>query len=210
MKKALGRVIIALLFVWLIVSIYFYMQHNTTIWRHTINQQVDLGDVKIHIEEISVRNYQRNDRLILKNDFINGLAVKLPQQMILPFFTVVNFYSKPYVINKDYGVVGVKGQYISDHFRNDEQINNILENIFIAVVDDIGVHYKRSSTQSHQSGSDVIDFETGGDYFAFEKMDSALKVVIKDKREEKTTEISVLPNFTKESYNFFNKMPELF
>lgn len=203
LKKAWIKIIFVFLFVWLIVSIFFYTQHEIIIWNYQVNQQIELKDVKIDIEEIFVRNYRSNNKFY-NNSLIYDIASKLPHQLPLGFLKICYFYSKPYDINNNYGVVSIKGQIVSNGPINDER------NIEIEVIDDIGVHYSSFNWRSFEPDSNIVGFMTGGDFFPFEKLGSTLKISIKDKREDKTTEIIVNPTFTGHSYGFFDNKPKVF
>lgn len=203
LKKAWIKIIFVFLFVWLIVSIFFYTQHEIIIWNYQVNQQIELKDAKIDIEEILVRNYRSNNNFY-NNNLFYYIASKLPHQLPSCFLNICYFYSKPYDINDKYGVVSVKGRIISSGPMNDEP------NIKVDIIDDIGVHYSSTNWRRFEPNSNIVGFMTEGDFFPFEKLGSSLKISIKDKREDKTIEIIVSPTFTVHSYGFFDNKPKAF
>ncbi|QZY54384.1 hypothetical protein [Crassaminicella profunda] len=69
-KKNWVKVIFAVLIIWVIFVGYYYVQHRIMIWQYTINQEMDLKDVKVKIEEVILENnngrfYKYNNELLL-------------------------------------------------------------------------------------------------------------------------------------------------
>lgn len=205
LKKAWVKVLLLCLFSWLIVTVYFYYQHKIIIWHYPVDQQIELRDAKIYISEISVQNYRMNERYVI-NNLAKWIIPKLPNKMQGKLFSICYFYSKPYSFNEKYGVMSVEGQLISNSTIID--LSNI--EIEVKVVDEIGVHYARTSCWHHESESSTAEFKTAGDYYPFEKLGSTLKIFVRDNRDKNTVELTVNPTFTKQAYGFFDEKPRKF
>lgn len=200
LKKALFGIIIAFSLIWLVISIYFYYQHNVIVWHYPVNQQIELKDAKVHISEISVRNYRRDETYRINENLLWVIIQKLPHRIQGSFAKVCYFYSKPYIISEKFGVISVKG-YILNDFPTEEN------NIRIVVVDDIGFHYSRSGWL-RESENPIVEFETKGDYYPLEKLGSPLKILVRDNRDkDHPIEITVNPTFTRQSYGLFDRKP---
>lgn len=201
LKKALVKVILAFLLIWLVISVYFYYQHNVIVWHYPVNQQIELKDAKVDISEISVQNYRRNETYRYINENLFRVIQKLPHQIQGGIARVCYFYSKPYIISEKFGVMSVKGFILND-FPTEEN------NIRVVVVDDIGVHYSSSSGWIRESENPIVKFETEGDYYPLEKLGSPLKILVRDNRDkDHPIEITLNPTFTRQSYGFFDRKP---
>lgn len=207
-KRIWVKLLLAILIFWLLVSSYFYFQHNITVWTYPINKHYDINNIKVDITEIYVKNYETSQNLFEKRSALINLAFKLPNNLVTPFFKLNYFYSKPYKTSKKYGTIGLKGRLISDSFIDDQTIGKVTSNLEIEIVDDIDVHYSSSGGTRHEEGSKIVDFISEGRNFPLQKLNSKLKIHLKNKQENDSQQYSIEPKFIKMTYGFFNQKPK--
>ena len=210
MKRIWVKLLLVIFTFWLFVSSYFYFQHNITVWKYSINNHYEINNVKIDITEIYVKNYEENQNLLEKRSSLYDLIIKLPSNLVTPIFQLNYFYSKPFLISKKYGTIGLKGKFISDTFRDERSIEIFTSNLEIEIIDDIDVHYSNAGGTMHEDGSNIVDFKSEGSHFPLEKLNSKLKIYIKNKQQNNTQQYTIEPKFIKKVYGFFDGKPREF
>lgn len=211
-KRILIRLLLVILTCLLLVSTYFYFQHRITYWNYSVNNEYKVSNAKVEITEIYIKNYEENENSIFeKRRAIFDLIGKVPIYVATPLFKLNYFYSKPYKkIDNKYVTIGLKGKIISDTFIDDKSIDAFRNNIVVEIVDDVDVHYSSRNGSMHEDGSRSINFRTEGRNFPLQKLNSKLKIYIKDKQLNSIQEYTIEPKFVKKVYGFFDKKPRDF
>ncbi len=200
--------IITILIIWLAISAYFYMQHYITIRQHVIGKQVILRDITINIEKINIENFTAKFPGFGQDKLRYKIIEYLPEPLVMPYFKICHFYSKPYDFNNELQTVKLKGKLVSDSFIGEG--TDGCNHIKIDVVDEVGIHHLNNRLLNFKSNSNVISFEMRKSNFPIEKANTITKILITDKKSNVTKEVEIKPIFIKKSYGFFDKKPKFF
>jgi len=212
MKHILRTVLLILLSVGLVISVYFYLQHNVTIWAYSMDNNYNVEDLQVNIAELYVKNYDGDAayNVLNRNKILYTLANKIPYQVANVLFKVDYFYSDPYSVSKEYGTIGLKGRLISDKFTNVNTHEYFTKNLEIGIIDDINKYYSSRLTTKYEDNNNFIEFLSEGNRFPLNKLNSNLKIYIKNKQQNNIQEYNVSPKFIRNNYGYFNRVPNDF
>lgn len=211
MKHILKIASLTLLTLGLVISAYFYLQHNVSIWSYSTDMNYNVEDVHINIVEMYVKNYESNATYnVLNNKLLYTLASKLPPRVVGVLFKINYFYSDPYSISKEYGIIGLKGRLISDKFYNVNTHDYFTKNLEVGIIDDINKYYSSRLTTKYEDNNNFIEFLSEGKRFPLNKLNGDLKIYIKNKQTKDIQQYDISPKFIKNNYGYFNRVPNDF
>lgn len=211
MKKTLKIALLILTSIWLVISAYFYLQHNVTIWNYSIERSYNVEDIQVNITEVYVKNYEDGTYNVLnRNKTLYTLAKKLPFQVVSVLFKLNYFYSDPYKVSKEYGTIGLRGRLISDKFTNVNTHEYFTKNLEVGIIDDINKYYSSRLTTKYEDNNNFVEFISEGNRFPLNKLNSTLKIYIKNKQTKDIQQYDISPKFIKNNYGYFKKVPNDF
>jgi len=207
-KKKLISLAVALVFIWLVVSAYFYGQHYIVMKDYPLYAKVDTGDAVIIISNVRVYGFERSG-YFFDQQWYWSIADKIKNPNIqYPFLKICFFYTRPYIFDKDERTIQLQGLIAFKDFKGDDYESipeempeiDIYGDYDVCLADGIGYH--------HEGSSNIHFFWSQGDDVVL-KNNHTYKVVIKDHETgELIKEIPFRPEWQVHTYNFFQKKPE--
>jgi len=108
-KKKLISLAVALVFIWLVVSAYFYGQHYIVMKDYPLYAKVDTGDAVIIISNVRVYGFERSG-YFFDQQWYWSIADKIKNPNIqYPFLKICFFYTRPYIFDKDERTIQLQG-----------------------------------------------------------------------------------------------------
>ena len=194
MKNRRCRAILAIIGVWLAVSAYFAYLHTFSKKTYYLDEMILIGDRQIIVQEVNARNFSSDFPDFFDHWWIN-VANRLPVNLQIPFYQVVNFYSQPRITYKDTWEVNVKGVAIP---RLPVQSPGSLS---------IYIDGHLRGQGSHQSdNNDYTFFNSQGDYFSAADVNQPMNLIFEDKISGQKAAIKLKPRWAKRYY--FMSLPQ--
>lgn len=200
-KVILKWVLLVTLGTWLIVSVFFYFQHQIQVDTYYIGEYIEFDEFSILVKNIERYNFEKN-RGNFPDDIIK---LKLPWKMTEAILKIDYFYSQPYHINKESYKYEVNCEIIFNH----ESIDS--ESLTKKIGDKIGMEvYNEASTSlkgltnyqiQYDSNMNVIHYTYIGAWQ--ENYSNGLKISDND-----NGEVYLFPfekPFTTNIYGYFNR-----
>ncbi|WP_432663002.1 hypothetical protein R9X47_20745 [Wukongibacter baidiensis] len=186
------------------LCMYFYNQDYLILWKYSIDKEIELENCVVKIEEIRLHNFEKKGSFI-KNQFeLYKFIGKLPEFMRKPCMNTYLVLNPPYEIDNEFLRIKLSGSIVSDDLiGSNHDSENIIENIKIDIIDEVGVNYSRGRTWEHDSSSNIVPFEIRGEYFRIDRTDNTITIVVTDKEKNNTYKFEVKPEYIKETYNHF-------
>lgn len=221
-KKKWFKGILIILTIWALISLYFYNQHVVTVKTCNINEHIELGGIKMAIDDIRIYNYEMNRKNTKYNKYRRKIeeyiVERIPKKFLMKYFKISYFYSKPYKFLKDSTVIKLRGRVLLDSINEISEYDGILpNNIKFKIIDDMdydfyyeeddGIKtYQLSGTSA--GNENIIHFELDGKILSEIDEENIKKLLIKDEETNKEYIISLEEPFIKKHYNYFLPKPK--
>ncbi|TYO96893.1 hypothetical protein [Desulfallas thermosapovorans] len=207
LKQRLFSIILILLFLWLIISVYFYGQHYLAYKSFPIWGKAETDDAFILLKNVVVYNHEQKYYDFDEIPWYWEIAKKISNNELRnAFVKVCYFYSRPYIFHKDkstiklQGIIALKGSKDPDDFLG---INQPLD---IRLYGDYDVSLTSGMGSRHRDGSNVLLFESMGNDVLL-KNNHTYKAVIKNEQDEIIKELPLRPQWRYQAYSFFDARP---
>lgn len=203
LKSKFTKILFFIILIWLVVTIYFYYQHQITLQRHVVDKTVELENASVVLKEILLSDVERKH--IDFDDWRYNLGPILPASLYVPFMKICSFYSQPYQeLNFNARNIELRGKLLFNEEISIEESSVLWENYDINLVDEDGVHYGSGYTTIYQ-GENIIYFAVSGDYYKKEL--TKVDIIINEKSSGSSQIIPVNLNWQPEKYNYFKRPP---
>ncbi len=206
-KRKIIRLLLFLLMLWLIISLYFYRQHLLTVKSIPLNENIQVGDTKIYLRELSLVDFERKQFDYGHLPWYAEFGNRLPQFLRLPYhsavFSIVTFYSSPYTFDDTYGKAALSGYYLSPALSLDARVLPETVDIWLAGTYEVG--YLGGTLTNHSENSNLHFFQIRGNNVPLDVKE--LYIMINDKVNNKNYKIPIKLDWETKTYTFFNPCP---
>lgn len=200
---------LAIFFVWLWVSIYFYGQHLIVVNEYPFYVQADTEKALIILRNITVTNCKRKVNLDYKPPWYFYAIQKVPNHKIGNIlFNICFFYSKPYEFSDDERSIRIEGLVA---FKNSTEplSRHDYEKLpyDVGIYGDFDVRLTHSLGSAHEDGSNILYIDSDGKNTLI-KNNHIFKVIITDRKSHQVIkEIAFKPDWKISAYGFFDQKP---
>ncbi|HZK44170.1 MAG TPA: hypothetical protein VFC73_07750 [Syntrophomonadaceae bacterium] len=204
LRSKLVKTLLFIFVIWLVVTIYFYTQHQMTLQRHLIDETIALENATVVINDAILWDVERKN-IDFVDDWRYDFASILPALLQFPFLKLCSFYNKPYQeIKYGFSKIEFRGKILLKNKIVGEEHQELWDNYDFGIVDEAGVNYCCSYSSTYEGGN-ILYIAMKGDFF---KPDlTEINIIINDKLSDHSELIPVRFNWQSEKYNFFKKPP---
>ncbi len=194
------RIPVKILLVWLVISIYFYLQHPVVYRYQDLNANIPIGDAQLLIHEILVSNLDED----LQHDWLTEeerpWRIKLLQRMYElglplswqgPANKVLSFYSWP-PLAEDFWSYKIFGTYISPEDIDMEEYT--LDGFSLHIYPGMS---RGRGCQWEETSRNAAMIYAGGKIDP-QLIDNPLIMTVADKENDRTTKLIITPRWQKE------------
>lgn len=221
-KKKWFKGILIITTIWAMVSLYFYNQHIVTVKTCNINEYVEFGGIKMIIDDIRIYNYEMNRKNTKYNKYRikieEYIVERIPKKILMEYFKISYFYSKPYKFLKGSTVIKLRGRVLFDSINEASEYDDILpNNIKFKIIDDMDYdfYYEEddgvkvySMSGGKTSNENISCFELNGKILSKINEENIKNLLIKDEETNEEYIISLEEPFIKKHYNYFLPKPK--
>ncbi len=203
LKKKLPVTVLLLLFLWLIVSVYFYGQHILVYKRTPLWGRVETDEAVIILKNVVVYNHERKYYTYDEIPWYWKIGNNIDNARLRnAFVRVCYFYSRPYAFQKDLRTIKLQGIIAS---KNAENADNFTKHLpTVRLYGDYDVSLTRGMRYLNND-SNVYHFESYGEDIEL-KNNRTYKVIIKDKDSgEIIKEFPIWPDWRYYTIDFFDR-----
>lgn len=180
-------IITSIILCWLIISLYFFNQHQFTVANYKLDQELQVGNLQIIIADVTIRNFEYRQHE--KKPWYCSLAARLPSKIQLPFLKLCHFYTRSLSFDENHHIAEARGLIIDTN--NGDIINGKLSNLLNIYFKD----YSPGLNYTCKTNSNYTLFNTQGMDIP---CDSPLQLVIENKINGELKEIAIADNLSKE------------
>ncbi|SHK71356.1 hypothetical protein [Desulforamulus aeronauticus] len=202
-KRKIIWLLLCLLMLWSIISLYFYRQHLLVVKSIPLNENIQVGDTKVYLRELSLVNFERKpfdyDHLPWYAEF----SKQLPPFLIMPFYKTITFYSSPYTFDDNHGKAAINGYYLSPVLSLEDRIFPETVDIWLAGAYEVG--YLGGTSTNHSANSNLHSFQVYGEHVPLDVKE--LYIMVNDKVNNKNHKIPIKLDWETKTYTFFNPFP---
>lgn len=207
LKKRLFSIFLFLLFLWIVVSVYFYGQHYRVYKSYPLWGRAETDDVFILLKNVVVYNYERKYYGFDGIPWYWEAAKKINNNKLRnAFVKVCYFYSRPYIFHKDKRTIELQGIIAIKKPGDRDDLYDTSRLLDIRLYGDYDVPLTRLMGFSHKNDSNVFCFRSEGNDVLL-KNNHTYKVVIKNDNGETIKELPFRPEWRYHAYSFFEERP---
>lgn len=212
-KQKVLNVILTAVFIWLVVSIYFYGQHLIVIKEYPVYAKAETEDAILMVKNVVAYNHTRNynyDPFSQEPPWYVKVGKRIDNPRLQhAFFSICSFYSRPYIFDPDKRTVKLQGMIIFKNIDRYQDVSLHDDNPFsVQLYGDFDTSLTSGTDGYHAGDSNIIYFEAHGDEVLLNN-NHTFKAVIKDSQTgELIKELPFNPQWQYGVYNFWQRKPD--
>ncbi len=203
MRKKLFMGVIVLLIIWLLITVFFYYQHQVYVESYDIGEYIEFDDFGVFISNIEKYDYKNKD--FKYPDFILGLD--LPGKLSRTILNIKYFYSIPYEIDKENPKFDINCEVIvHGEYGISVDVGDLLKDKldiqYISTPSD-SIIYLAGTRITASGNQNVIQLTYSGEWNDVISEGIRIVDIVDDEKHNVDFELP----FTKVRYDYFNRRP---
>lgn len=202
-KRKIFSVLLSILLIWVTITLYFYCQHIQKVKFIPLYENIQIGDTKVCLRELSLVNYKPRPFDFTNPPWYIELSKRLPQSLIMPYYKMIAFYRSPYTVNAEHGIATLSGYVLS---KDGERLFGYPDKkIDIWLAGDYEVGYPGGTGTRNLGWDHFSFFHIEGNNVPLATQE--LSIMINDKVNNKDYKLPIKLDWQTKTYTFFNRKP---